>query len=55
MTMESDPEQLSEVKRRFKKVLDRYPAPDPEEPGQKPQWDRYFSHAKPAVLKKQGE
>ncbi len=55
MTMESDPELLSEVRRRFLKVLDRYPAPDTQDPGQKPQWDRYFSHTKPAVPNKQGE
>lgn len=50
MTMASDPELLTEVRRRFQKILNRYPLPDTEDSHQKPQWDRYLSHAKPAII-----
>jgi len=49
MTLSTDPEVLPVVRRRFESVLEKYPAPDMDEPKLKEQWERYFKHHKPAV------
>ena len=55
MTLSRDPETLPRIRRRFGKVLEKYPAPDVNEPGTKARWDRYFKWHKPAVSEeKQG-
>ncbi|RKX43906.1 MAG: hypothetical protein DRP64_07590 [Verrucomicrobia bacterium] len=52
MTLSIDPEVLPIIRRRFERVLEKYPAPDVDDPALKEQWDRYFKRHKPAVSEK---